>query len=271
MSARRAELRDIVDRSTGARFDYGPFREACSRAARPGGLLEFRRDPAILQVVECVSPDEGLVYARAIERCFPRRWFAVACLANDRVGHPETVTYGGAALAPATWRYAFRALELSATVGPLGGLSVVEIGGGYGGLAATMAQLEPAGAYAIVDAPEPGAMQAAYLRSLGVGGVQTASVLPAEPLAPDLVVSDFALSELDEDVRAAYGEALVRGARAGAFCWNEHGGLSANQGAAWLSGVTGRRVFRASERPALAASGLGLERLEGRLYFREDD
>ena len=260
------ELRDLVDPASGHSFDYSPFRAACARAAQ--ALAGFRSDPAIAQVVECVPGAEGEAYAAALALLAPHRWVEVGCLRNDAVGGaPRPVTHEGVTLAAATWRYAFRAAELDLLFGPLSGLRIVEIGGGYGGLAAAVCAMASPAQYTIVDAPEPCRLQESYLDAVGVSGVETCSSLSGTPLAFDLVVSDFALSELSDDYRTVYGRALLRQARGGAFCWNGAGGLSPARGAAWLAGVTGRWIHTAADRPALAACGLGIDRLASRLYY----
>lgn len=209
----------------------------------------------------------GRIYARAIERAFPGRWDDVAGLRNDDVGDPPLVEHDGVALAPATWRYAFRVLEIEEAFGHLTEKTVAEVGGGYGGLAVAAAQLCPAYDWTVFDAPEPAALLRAYcLAALGHGEVMTRSALPAGPERFSVVVSDYALSELPPAAREEYAAALLVPAKRGAVVWNEAAGISAAEGAAWIARATGRRVFTGLEFPTRDL-GLPREWLGSRLWW----
>lgn len=236
------ELRDIVNERTGAVWSYRPFSEACRRVVERGEWATFRQDEAIANVVEPVSEAVGISCAATIAVKFAARWDDVAAIANDTVGGPAIVEFDGVEHAPATWRYILRALELGAAFGTLDGLTIVEVGGGYGGLAAVIVQLFEPAAYAIYDAAEVSMLQAGYLAALGIFDVATISEMPAEPVKYDLFVSDFALCELSAEVRQEYGDKLMRLARCGAVGWNENAGASALVGAALVPGELGLTV-----------------------------
>jgi hypothetical protein len=122
------------------------------------------------------------------------------------LGPPEnaTVDLGPAILTPTFCRYLARAVEIRYLAELHPGQHVVELGAGWGALAAILHQLVPDIHYTIVDLPDLQSAQAAALRHMGIGGVVFASELPAG----DVLVSDYAWSELDEATQQHYGQAF---------------------------------------------------------------
>ena len=259
-------------------MDFAAFRAQCAAIAGAGDLSTFRQEREIRTIVDNVPEAVGEMYAAAAQRIFGDAWTRLASrIAEiDRVGSPpQPLDLGewGAdvALSPEFVRYAFRALELDAFLG-LRGRRVVEIGGGYGGLAAVADRLVGSiFSWTIVDIAEASALQARYLSDVMAYSVSTdaAAQRYAIDAAPvDLVVSDYALSEVGESEMEGYVP-LLRRASVGAVIWNEGGGMSTEDGAAWLREATGRILFRLGDPHAtvLGLEGLEGEHLAGRMYW----
>lgn len=115
---------------------------------------------------------------------------------------------------PLFCRYLHQAHELRRRFG-LAGKRIVEIGGGYGGLAAVVAA--ECDAYEIVDLPEARRLQNAYLARQEI---QLTTV--GGPF--DLLVSCYAFSELVPEVQREYAAAYLARADAGYMICNFLGG-----------------------------------------------
>jgi len=204
----------------------------------------FRSQPDYQRILEHVSPLQGLAYLKHILEGGPAllakpAWDEIS--RSDALGRPPLQAYPGLGeTSPTLLRYAstlvdvrraFRTTPDSAPAGVLdppgfAGWRVCEIGGGYGGLAhvflaAARAMGSAPPFYRLFDLPEPTALQRRFLNELGWEGSFEVSTLEEEESAPaaacDLVISNYALSELDEPTQLRYSRALLERARRGVF------------------------------------------------------
>jgi hypothetical protein len=160
--------------------------------------------------------------------------------------------FGGiiGSFSPTTLRYIAVASSLYSLFGDLSGWRVAEVGGGYGGQAYILLAIFRLKEYAIWDIPEASQLQRRYLQDrFNYGGTTTAAAAPsgsggssgsdgvrtsntiqgrAHPELTtnfhstlnvlidkpfDLVISNYAISELGEEAQVAYGELLLRKAK----------------------------------------------------------
>tara|TARA_B110000208_G_scaffold69102_1_gene89226 strand:- start:640 stop:1899 length:1260 start_codon:yes stop_codon:yes gene_type:complete len=187
---------------------------------------------------------------------------------------------------PTTLRYVAVLAQLIARFGTshheLEGFEICEVGGGYGGMAhvllawdafarAAAPERRPI-TYRIFDLPEVAALQRRYLSALGWGGIGSsnsssslgsagsvvATTLDAatahELRRCDLVLSNYALSELDEPTQLRYSAALIETARVGLFAAMNH-----------FDGARRGRAFKARLR------GRGWRLVEEMETVRDDD
>lgn len=108
-------------------------------------------------------------------------------------------------------RYRAIAEELVEAFGPLDGMSVLEVGGGYGGQAELLMTEYGIAGYQIMDLPAPRKLQDAYLASKGLS-------LTGPDIA-DLAISNYAMSETRKHVQLEYAELMGRCKR-GYIRWN---------------------------------------------------
>lgn len=229
----KIELRDIVNVRNGAVFSMESYRRACN-------AMDIN-DPALRHVFLGVGEECGERYAEAT-----RIWGEHHIFSD-----------------PTEARYLFRAIDLVRHFG-IAGMRIAEIGGGIGSLARLLIE-RGASEYVIYDAEEPSRMQA---KCLDGTGVKTVSDWPESPETFDLVISDYAISEFDEETRAKYAELLFRNSGSAAVVWNEAAGLTVSEGADWLHSATGKPVVSASEMPSFddLKATLLPEELTCRLY-----
>lgn len=182
---------------------------------------DFRRNSAIREIVETVGPVDGRFYA-ACARAWGSEWLADPAIARiDDWGNP--LRWPGQllgtprAFSPTTLRYLATALWLRKNGYVENGSQIVEIGVGFGGLAATNAILSGA-TTSLVDLPP---VENAALRMLGELGLARFGKAGAETCPqPDLVISNYAFTELNSSVQQDYLERYLRHARHGVIVSN---------------------------------------------------
>lgn len=180
-------------------FEYRAF---CAAAAGDDTVFQtFRRQPEYEHIVR-VSPEDGGRYLARLDE--------PPVAAADTTGDPRMHSYPGygVPLDPVLVRYHHDRQEIRRHFGDLDGLSVLEIGGGFGGLARLL--IPEVGSYAICDLPEVRRLQDRYLARFGD---QVDDACPY--LGYDLVVSTFAFSELGRSTMLDYADEYLYGCPSG--------------------------------------------------------
>lgn len=151
----------------------------------------------------------------------------------DRTGGPVQYYFRGVGFySPTTIRYAFVHSQLEQKFGSLGGLRVLEIGGGFGGQAAVSSTLTRNLDWVIFDLPDVLALQSRYLSRVNPNTtVAFRSGLHISPTEGDLLISNYALSEISRELQMEYLHKVVLNCKRGYMAWNtisekEIGGLS---------------------------------------------
>lgn len=223
--------------------DYDGYRRVlASQAALSPDEWTFKRDPAYRQILEHVTQLQAVQFLDLAQREFPDEWGAVADLLphlvdeNDQYGRPipELIPAFGIC-SPSNMRYLFHALLTLRAIDALeqGQIHIVELGGGYGGLALYVQRLQylfktRVTTYTIVDVPEACALQAAIAEQLGLS-LRVFSGLGAEEMAKALLpddgrqrffVSAYGFAEFRAQFQEWYAERLIRHCQHGLLVWN---------------------------------------------------
>jgi len=215
--------------------DTDRYRAVCTRAARSDAeFARFRRLDDFLAIVEPPSTDpdgwrhgrydaaiNGREYADQVAAIAAYRPLLDRFRANDAIGAPPVEDFGALGRFNIyTLRYIKILWDLERLFGSLDGLAILEIGGGYGGQCAIAARRFAFAAYDILDLPESGELARRFLDTAGIAGARC--VADAGALKPryDLVISNYAFSELDDAVRSAYRTTLLPRCARGFMLWN---------------------------------------------------
>jgi len=156
-------------------------------------------------------------------------------LIDTGIGSPETIDIQLTAVdqkpvnvtvSPIQIRFFLESALLEDTFG-IDGLTdkhILEIGGGYGGMAVTMQSLYTVGKYSIVDLPAAGGLQSKYVHATGKSTIKIAPISSLEGMAveSDLLISFFAISELRRDTVDRYLQQYVRHAKNGLLQLNAY-------------------------------------------------
>ncbi len=205
------------------------WRNTCRQiVADPGLFARFRQLAPVQGIVENRSeawlkaPWRG---ALALMPNLPSKLPIVA--ENDTLGSPNRtfIPVPGLTIAATTAFYAADMAALVGMFGPLDGMRIVEIGGGYGGLAAMITGCYRDVVYTIYDLPEANALQKKYLDTLGRKGIEYRGEI--EKGGPfDLCLSVCALCELGPILKAKYADQVIQGTPRGFLGWNYPGETS---------------------------------------------
>ncbi len=223
--ARRTEYRE-ADAESGASSSVSaamPWAGLCAGLAN-GGLdsHNFRRTAAVRDIVETVGAVEGRFYARRI-----REWGAgwltdPAIAALDAWGNPirwpAFLLGTPRAFSPTTLRYLATALWLKRNRDLPPGAEIIEIGVGFGGLAA-MNGLVSNTVTTLVDLPQ---VESCAMRMLGETGLAK-HARPGDgssARSAELVISNYAFTELSAAVQEDYLARYLKNAAHGVIVSN---------------------------------------------------
>lgn len=209
--------RSLADNGT-----YVPFVELAARDYQ--AFLTFKRHPHYQAVLEHVSPELGQAYLRAIAAQSPGLLAGIGTFAiNDLVGGAEIVRYGDIALSPSTLRYVKVASDLVTLFGEgLEGGRIAEIGVGYGGQMLVLDQIYRFGQYHLFDLPPVLELTQRYLESHLLRSAYRKFTLNQHDGGEsyDLVISNYAFSELPMALQKEYLRKILRKAKRGYLTMN---------------------------------------------------
>ena len=182
----------------------------------------FRRIHAVRQVVETLGPVDGRYFSKWIRDNAPNYLTDQRVAAIDSWGNP--IRWPGACLgtprsfSPTTLRYLAHALWLKKEGFVKEGGTVVEIGVGFGGLAAMNAIVSNATTI-MIDLPPVAEAAMLQMKELGLGNF--ASIDHSKATASDVCfISNYAFTELSREMQDAYADQFIRHADRGVILSN---------------------------------------------------
>jgi putative sugar O-methyltransferase len=187
----------------------------CQRAAEDDTLFaNFKQNSAYRDILEHVTYEQGQEYLRVIQNDYPELLSYLPFFKqNDTIGNPKTYVYSAIGrISPTTLRYIKVAGDLQRAFGDkLRSMHVVEIGGGYGGQCKILSDIGAFASYTLIDLPQCNALSKKYLSKLGVANVSFIDSTDLESVGQyDLVISNYAFSEIDRKEQSEYLEKIVK-------------------------------------------------------------
>jgi hypothetical protein len=213
------------------------YPEFCWRAAHDARVFErFRREDVYMSIV---GLDEA--WARTYFDAIPpespaARLIADVAAKDDLIGDPIRVTLpSGEMVAPQTLRYLKVGDDLRRLFGSLEGADVCEIGGGYGGQCRILDALWPLRSYTLVDLRPVLSLADRFLSHFPLHcelRLRTMNELAVQGY--DLVISNYAFSELAGHIQQAYMRKVIASTPRGYVLFNdlgsaERGGMTAEE------------------------------------------
>ena len=194
--------------------DDGAYVEFVESAVRSYEVFaRFKQSEVYQTILEHVTPALGLEYLKLVAQENPAFLAHVERFKiNDRVGGTTVVDYPVVGqVSPSTLRYMKVCSDLTQLFGDLGGMRVAEVGVGYGGQMLVIDQLYTTASYHLYDLPPVLELTGKYLESHVLNGSYTKCTLNQTPAdrAYDLVISNYAFSELPAPLQRKYVEKVL--------------------------------------------------------------
>ena len=187
-----------------------PYLSACRAAAQGSDFFKgFKSHPAYRHVLEHVSYEEGQQYLDEVEIDYNDKLDEIK--ENDALGTPVTCSYKGVGtISPTTVRYLKNTSDIVNKFGTSFD-SIVEIGGGYGGLCKVMSSFVKFENYLLIDLEECNMLSRKYLSNfdLPTMSYQAEEIVDVEENF-DLLISNYALSECNRETQMMYVERFVK-------------------------------------------------------------
>lgn len=225
-SASKLELPQIIlDGNSTSFSDYKEYRQIVAGAAADEKVFNlFRSHHQYFPILEHVSKDHGRSYLEIARKRsnLPGDW-AQRCDPLNNIGGPPKYRYPSIGrFSPTVLRYVKVFSDLDLLFGPLKGQRCIEIGIGFGGQATVLDLLGEVEELQLYDLPPVLSLAEKFLSRAGVSA--TTSYLDGSnpPLArrADLLISNYAFSELTRSIQLTYLEKVARQTSRGYITWN---------------------------------------------------
>jgi putative sugar O-methyltransferase len=186
-----------------------PYLNSCRRAASdPRHFEVFKQDPAYRHVLEHVPFEEGQKYLDAIKIDYADKLEEIK--ENDKLGSPYTFDYPNVGnISPTTLRYIKNTSDIVNKFGT-NFKSIVEIGGGYGGLCKVLSSFVDFESYLLIDLEEPNLLSRKYLSNFDLPTLSHRAEEIEVLESFDLLISNYAFSELDRETQLEHIDKFVR-------------------------------------------------------------
>ena len=187
-------------------------------------LSDFRRKYDYREILEHVTYTQGKSYLEQIQEYSPQNYIELIeeNKANDLFGNPYEYQYPGVGrVSPTTLRYISTAIDIFETIRLNKESVVAEIGVGYGGQAAILERMYGIRNYSAFDLPSVIQLSNVYLNNVNSKLKFTSSGLSSDKNTTwDVVISNYAFSELHRDLQLSYIEHVITKSKSGYMIMN---------------------------------------------------
>ena len=201
--------------------DSGNYVELCHRASWNNETFNsFRSNSFYNEILEHVSYEQGMEYLQNIPCLDHFEEFKK----NDLYGGPRVYAYPEIGnISPTTLRYIKILYDIEKKFGSLKNYRLCEIGVGYGGQCRLCCQYFDISEYVLLDLPPVLDLAKRYLSLFPIKTALKFTTLNESPGNQefDLLISNYAFSEISRDIQQVYMEKIIRKARCGYIIYNE--------------------------------------------------
>ncbi|MBT2562802.1 putative sugar O-methyltransferase [Pedobacter sp. ISL-68] len=206
--------------------DNQRYNDFCKRAATDDAVFStFRQNEAFQEILEHFSYEDGLTYLNQLKKHAPLLLTGINTFkTNDNFGGADIHYYEEIGnISPSTLHYIRQLAYLENSFGNLDGLHLVEIGGGYGGLAKLVMDRFNIASYTIFDLPEVNLLTTKYLEKFGnqyLDKVIFGNLDEVKNQTYDICVSNCAFTECTPFIQDQYLEKVISRAKSGFMIYN---------------------------------------------------
>ena len=237
--------------------DTVKYNNICEQATSTDSVFSrFKSNRDYREILQHVSRKQGWEYLTELDKD-PWVLKRLSSLVGDVIGEPFRYSYGSLGrISPTDLRYAKVLSDLHGLFGPLNNFRIAEIGSGYGGQALAIMRTFDISSYTLFDLPSAAKLAMKYIgvssnfQECLIGDLVDASG------NNDLIISNYAFSELRREIQEGYFEAIVKHSTRGYMIYNdltppEFNSITANELAARIPGA---EIFQ--EVPLTAAANV---------------
>lgn len=204
--------------------DSNSYNDFCRLASQdPATFATFRQNVVYNEILEHLSQEQGEEYLKIIQKDGDIYQAISSFQENDQYGSPTTFAYKDIGhFAPTTLRYIKVLSDLKGLFGPLDDMAICEIGVGYGGQCRVINALYTPKTYLLVDLESVLMLSKHYLNHFSCAPrcqTSTSDQLPQQSY--DLVISNYAFTELRRPIQDIYLEKLILPAKRGYITYND--------------------------------------------------
>jgi hypothetical protein len=205
--------------------DRDDYKNICKKAIYDENVFNsFKSEEAYRSILEHVSYEQGLDYFKKIKSSFPEYINYINDFKqNDLFGGTKKYAYDNIGeVSPTTLRYIKVLSDLKKLFGDLNGKNIIEIGVGYGGQCFVLNKYYNIKKYNLIDLPEVQGLSFKYLERLNVNTHKIINVSELKNLNEeyDIVISNYAYSELDTELQDYYYDHIIKKSKMGYFTFN---------------------------------------------------
>ncbi len=218
-----ADAKIIPERMISSVTDNQVYPDFCLKASNSyATFIDFRREPIYIKTLEHVKQKTGGWCLELISKDPVLLANMEEFKRNDEFGNPIVHEYPGVGKVSATTlRYIKILMDLKRRFGDLDDLKICEIGVGYGGQCRTINAMYHPQSYRLVDIQPALMLAQRYLDHFILNSVMSYKTMNALfPEAYDLVISNYAFSELPRSVQEVYLEKIILNAKSGYMICN---------------------------------------------------
>lgn len=206
------------------------YPQFCYLAAQDDKVFQtFRSQQTYREIVETVNSMLGSLFVDEIKERYPYLlpYFEKICL-EDKIGGPLSYLYPGIGLiSPTVLRYVKVLGDLQKEFGDLSKFHIIEIGGGFGGQCKIVHDIGGFSKYDIIDIPEVVPLIKKYVSCFPIANVTALGYNMLQKFAKcDLVISNYAFSEINRAGQLWYMEMIINQAPRGYIIYNHFPGIN---------------------------------------------
>ena len=200
------------------------YASLCGIAARDSQIFyKFRSAKVMVEALDHVSIEQAKNYRDEILKHGPwRQEFSEALRHIDSIASPRKFHFKDlGTYSPTLFRYLKVYLDLKTLFGPLENFKFAEIGIGFGGQASVIHLLEKPFSYHFYDIPPVLDLTSRFLETLKVeGDFHFNDGRNPQTFKPDLIISNYAFSELTPGIQKEYLQRVILNSSRGYITWN---------------------------------------------------
>jgi hypothetical protein len=204
--------------------NFQDFLNICGLAASdPKVFSKFRRGYGLAEVVDNVTLEQGKGYVREITRQVS--WsndYSRTIRIIDSLGSPRRYFFAGIGFcSPTSLRYLKVLVDLHELFGSTDNFDIAEIGVGFGGQASLILSTDKPSSYSFFDIEPVLALSKSFIENLGLESkFNWYDGRNPQRINPDLVISNYAFSELSRDLQKIYLTKVIVPSTRGYITWN---------------------------------------------------